>query len=339
MSGEPFTVRRSSAPPTGRGIPRVYLTAGVRAELGRLAVVRREVPVPPRDLRAIVAVQRASVGIADAEADIGGSALGGGLEEEAQERADSPTRVVRMDVGGRLAVGISEAAADASSASVRLEPLRVPLRRRLLDAAARVFGVRYVTLRVVLSLAVDAERAVVRVERTTLDLLGCDSGDRVVLDAAALGGDGFELRSISCQVLEIPEHEVRDRERRERSEDGHDARFRSSTADLGLEFDVPRVFVPGDLRTALGTEPGQSIVVRRDIPSLFGRSFREFGLLVLLSGLAVSELPIPIGEGWAVAFMLVGVAIALGVFFTGTSIRGRVRGMRRSWSWRDGRAS
>ena len=324
MGDERFSVRRAAALPSGPGIPRVHLPTDVLPELGGFAVVRRLVPVPPEDLSAIVAVVRSP---ADARSGA--------------ERGVAPGSPpgLAMVVSGRLAVGVSEAATDEASAVVWLERLHVPRRRRLREVAARIFGVRYVTLRVVLSLAPDAERAVVRVERTTLDLLGCDSGDRVVVDAAVPGPDGSDLRSVSCQVLEVPEHEVKERERRERSEDGLDGRFRSATADLGLEFDIPRVFVPGDLRSVLGVRPGQSILVRRDIPSLFGRSFREFGLLVLLSGLAVSELPVPIPEGWPMALGLVGVAIALGVFFTGASIRGRVRGLRRARSLRGARGS
>lgn len=302
-------VQRTAARPSGLGIPRVFVAREVRRALGPYVVARRRIPSTPGELRAI-------------------------LRAEALPPSPVPVGPVAppapMDVAGRAALGISEREVEAREATVTLESLRIGWRRRGRELLARVFGVRYVTQRVVLSLATDAERAVVRVDRTALDLLGCDSGDRVVLTAPTRRAGGMVASSVTTQVFEIPQHELEERERRELSAEGHDALYRSFRTELGLEFDVPRVFVPGDVRDELGVDHGDTVLVRREIPSLFGRSFREFGLLVLLSGLAVAQLPIPVEQGWGAVVALVLLANALGVFFTGASIRSRVRSSWRS---------
>lgn len=304
-------VQRSASSPSGLGVPRVFLERGLRSALGRYVVARRQVSVVPGELHAVLRTQALPT---------------------SEQRGGVGAPRVRMDVAGRVALGISEREAEARDVEVMLETLRIGWRRRVQEVCARIFGVRYVTHRVVLALAVDAERTVVRVDRTALDLLGCDSGDRVVLTASARRAGAAVATSITTQVFEVPHEEIAERERREMSVEGHDARYRSFRNELGLEFDVPRVFIPGDLRDDLDLDHGDSVLLRREIPSLFARSFREFGLLVLLSGLAVAQLPIPIQAGWWATAVLVVVAVMLGVFFTGASIRSRVRGSRRGTS-------
>jgi len=309
VSSGPFLVRRSAAEPTALGIPRVFVPKGVRRRLGRLAAVRRSIDVVPGELHAIVRVET--------------------LERPATSGVDGGPSRLPMDTSARLALGVSERATDLGEAEVWLSLLRLGPSRWVREHCSRIFGIRYVTCRVVLALPVDAERAVVRIERTAMDLLGCESGDHLVLTAASEGRTGPRVHSSVCQVFEVSEPIVADRRRREASLDGLDSRFRSSAQDLGLEFDLPQMFIPGDLRRRLGVDSGDSILVRREIPSLFGRAFREFGLLILLSGLAVSQLPLPIEPGWGTSVALIGVAIMLGVFFTGTSMRSQVRGHRR----------
>lgn len=308
-------VQRSAFSPSGLGIPRIFLERGLLSALGRHVVARRRVSVVPGELHAILRTHALPTW-----EPTGGAGI---------PRA-------RMDLSARAALGISEREAEARDVEVTLETLHIGWRRRGQELCARIFGVRYVMHRVVLALAVDAERAVVRVDRTALDLLGCDSGDRVVLTAPTRRERAAVAMSIVTQVFEVPRPEIAERERRELSTESHDARYRSFRNELGLEFDVPRVYVPGDLRDELNLEHGDSVLLRREIPSLFSRSFREFGLLVLLSGLAVAQLPIPVRPGWWATAILVLVAIALGVFFTGASIRSRVRG---SWRWRGGARS
>jgi len=315
----PFLVRRSAADPTGLGIPRAFVRSGVRRELGRWAAARRSIDVVPGELHAIVRVES--------------------LGQPATSGLDGGPPRLPMDTSARLALGVSEKATDLGDAEVWLSSLRLGPFRWVREFCSRIFGIRYVTCRVVLSLPVDAERAVVRTERTAMDLLGCEPGDHLVLTAASEGRTGPRVHSSVCQVFEVSDSVIADRRRREASVDGLDSRFRSSAQDLGLEFDLPQMFIPGDLRRSLGVDSGDSILVRREIPSLFGRSFREFGLLVLLSGLAVSQLPLPIEPGWGTSIALIGVAILLGVFFTGTSMRSRVRGRRRRRGVRPSRSS
>lgn len=310
-------VRRNAAKPSRLGVPRVFLERRLRRRLGHYVVARRRVPIVPGELSAILQTRYFS----PSETDEGG-----------------PDPRVQMDVAGRAALGISEREAEAHDIEVTLERLRIGWRRRSQELVARIFGVRYVTHRVVLSIPIDADRPVVRVDRTALDLLGCDSGDRVVLTAPARDVAASSACSVTAQVFEIPQAEIAERERRESSSDVGDARYRSFRHELGLEFDVPRIFVPGNVRKALDLDHGDTLLVRREIPSLFGRSFREFGLLVLLSALAVAQLPTPIDAGWGATAALVLLAISLGLFFTGASIRSRVRGSRRWQGARSGRS-
>lgn len=159
-------------------------------------------------------------------------------------------------------------------------------------------------------------------------------GDRVVMVSACVPGpsepgEGSSTTavwtSVTAQAFEATEAGIAERDRAEVARPDASRPWLSPSLAMGMTIDVPRAYMPAEMRDALGVRDGGVILMRREIRSLFGRNFREFGLLVLLSGLAISQLPIPIDPGWSTSAVFLLASMALGLVITGGSIRSKVR--------------
>lgn len=308
-------VGRSSRGPSQHGVPRVFLPPGRTWPRGPYLCLRR-----PSGVEFV--------------GDLHVPVIRGIPHRDSSDRA-APAEV---DASGRYALGVHEAISDAGE-QVEVLALHRSSWSAIRELLARPFGVRYVVLRVSKAFPIDVERPVVRCHRQAFDLLGCDAGDRVVMvsacvpepsdaepsDAGRAAPTTAVWTSVTAQAFEATDADIADRERAEVARPDASHPWLSPSLALGMTIDVPRAYMPAEMRDALGVRDGGVVLMRREIRSLFGRNFREFGLLVLLSGLAISQLPIPIEPGWLTSAVFLPASLALGLVITGGSIRSKVR--------------
>ena len=246
---------------------------------------------------------------------------------EAAPAGGIPEGGARLDAAGRYGLGIHEGSSDAGDSAV-VEPIRRPWRAATTELLARPFGLRYVALRVSKTLPADVEKPVARTQRKVFDLLGCDTGDGLVLTSArpsTTAQRSSTWTTVRCQGFEIGDADFARRLEREVAVPTAHAPWLSPELALGLDIDLPRIFVGAEMRAELGVPDGGVVLARREVTSLFARNFREFGLLVMLSVLALSQVPMPVEADGRVLVGFVALSVLLAVVFTGTSIRGRVR--------------
>ncbi|HWK19461.1 MAG TPA: hypothetical protein VNR37_01660 [Microbacteriaceae bacterium] len=106
----------------------------------------------------------------------------------------------------------------------------------------------YVTMRVTLADPSTAERDVALMSALTLELLGVDSGDYVVLEGAA-GPDGV-VPTVTLKAFTAPDEVVAERLRVTGGVWG--ARFPGVRETLGVHPDIPLVFLDSAMRSRLG---------------------------------------------------------------------------------------
>lgn len=313
MQTDKYLVFRSSAAPSGAGAPRIFIASTPDRWFGWA-----------RQLRASMwcAVIRET-----GSRHIGTIAIPCRMQSP-RNRTELDSGKVKLDSSARYGLGIPESLSDGRR-TVSIASITKKIRQSSRDTIASAFGFRYVVMRVSKSLPFDAERPIFRVQESVFDILGCQPGDRAVIISAIPSRDGKGIYSarwkdVNAQGFQISRDDYVERLSREVSEPDWQNYWLASSEALGLDVDVPRIFVPREVRETLAVNEGSAVLVRRHIPSLFAKNFREFGLLVLLSSLTVFQLPWAqsLGLREAVALLIVALSIAVGI--TGLSIRGKV---------------
>ncbi len=200
---------------------------------------------------------------------------------------------------------------------VTLEPAGVD-RHRLADA---LLGTPQTLLcRVQAAEMVTSERPAALLTRLGLELVGIESGDRVVVEGLPREPGG-ELAHVTVRAFEAPDETV---ERRERlTGGGYQHRFPSARDTLGVHPDLPWIFIDRALRSRLGLAQPQLAVVRvrasrRDQVT---KELREM-LLVLVIALIGLVQVVDVGWAWLV-FGVVAAAAVAGV--VGMRLRSRLR--------------
>ncbi len=97
---------------------------------------------------------------------------------------------------------------------------------------------------------------------------------------------------------------------------------------LGVKPDLFRIFLDQDGRSRLGVDVLDPIRCRRNLFELFSKQVREFGIVMLLSVLAVGQIvPEGMRERWGAGFYLVlaVVSVSLALILILASIRVRIR--------------
>lgn len=185
------------------------------------------------------------------------------------------------EVDQMLRMGIGAEVGDR----VLLRPVSVT-RPRAVDAL--LGEPNYVSFRVTLADPSSTEREVCLMSALSLQLLGVQSGDYVVLEGAA-GPDG-EVPQAVLKAFEVPE-DVRD-ERRRVAGGPWDSRFPGVRETLGVNPDIPTVFIDSSTRARLGLT-GQQLAVVRGRPARqqqFGNELREMLLLLAITFIGVIDL-------------------------------------------------
>jgi hypothetical protein len=199
---------------------------------------------------------------------------------------------------------------------VTLEPADVD-RHRVADA---LLGTPQTLLcRVQAAEMVTSERPAALLTRLGLELVGVDSGDRVVIEGLPREPGG-ELAHVTVRAFEAPDETV---ERRERiTGGGYQHRFPSARDTLGVHPDLPWIFIDRALRSRLGlTQAHLAVVrVRASRRDQLTKELREM-LLVLVIALIGLVQVVDVGWAWVV-FGAVAVAAVAGV--VGMRLRSRL---------------
>ncbi|WP_449278542.1 hypothetical protein [Leucobacter sp. GX24907] len=198
---------------------------------------------------------------------------------KSDEVGDPDPRLAEVDQMLRMGIGAE------LGDRVLLRPVRVT-RPRAVDVL--LGEPNYVSFRVTLADPSSTEREVCLMSSLSLQLLGVASGDYVVLEGAAdASGD---VPKVTLKAFEVPE-DVRD-ERRRVAGGGWDSRFPGVRETLGVNPDIPTVFVDSSTRARLGLT-GQQLAVVRGRPARqqqFGNELREMLLLLAITFIGILDI-------------------------------------------------
>lgn len=249
-----------------------------------------------------------------------------------------PRGAARVDELLRVACGLHR----EELAEINVMPKKALLRLvrdGFVDAVLR--KPNHVLCRVVLSDVTTMEREVALATPLTLQMLGIDSGDYIVMEGVSRreessGSTSWSVSSTPARVFELDEQTLQ--RRVEKQNGGWLSAFPKAEIALGLAQDLPPVFIDSALRTRLfGDKHGQSVGtvrVRASRPDQIRRELREFAVIVFFS-LIVAILSGETGafsyEVWQIwAFVTVLLAT---VSLLIMRVRSRYRHTRRSRKW------
>jgi hypothetical protein len=167
---------------------------------------------------------------------------------------------------------------------------------------------------------VTSERRAALLSRLALDLIGIESGDRVVIEGLP-AEPGEPLRTVTVRAFEAPGETI---ERRERlGGGGFEHRFPAARDALGVYPDLPGIFIDRALRSQLGlAQPQLAVVrVRASRKDQVTKETREMLLVVVIAFIGLLQV-VDIGWTW-IAFVLLAAFIVLGII--GMRLRSRLR--------------
>ncbi|NEU56075.1 hypothetical protein [Halorussus sp. MSC15.2] len=240
---------------------------------------------------------------------------------------DGPAQRIGLDFTIRTALGVPSA--DDTNYGTATEAGRVWVKpisnreqrwhRRVLNS---VLGVRPAACRVRMAVFPDLENRVCRIPANTIELLGIEEGDRVVVEST---------RGIARGVKALPlDDETRARKRRQKNRDSQrylDCRERLHLEDIRKTGeDIPEIFLDHDVRQELklheisrkGNGVCQPVRVYRDSVHLFERHLYDFTapLTLVLVGAA---LRVDNEDYQLLLFLFAGVVWALVIFYRSKS--------------------
>ena len=167
---------------------------------------------------------------------------------------------------------------------------------------------------------VTAERRAALLSRLGLELVGVESGDRVVIEGLP-ARPGDPLRTVTVRAFEAPDETISRRERV--SGGGFQHRFPAARDALGVHPDLPWIFIDRTLRSELGVGEHHLAVVRvrASRKDQVTKELREMLLVVVLAFIGLLQV-VDVGWVW-VGFLAVATAIVVGI--VGMRLRSRLR--------------
>lgn len=232
----------------------------------------------------------------------------------------------RLDQTLRNALGIPQEL--VGQAGVRVYPLDLSWLQRFQEAASRLLGRRFLFFRVCKAFPNDMEKDFCRLPGDAFRVMGCDSGDKVVCEAVvpdARRPGRFRLLSRTIRAYDVSDRML---DKRIEEENQDPDRYPPPEALLGVKPDLFRIFLDQDGRDRLRVDVLDPIRCRRNLFDLFSKQVREFGIVMLLSILAVGQIvPEDVRERWGLVFYLILAAISVSValILILASIRVRIR--------------
>lgn len=199
----------------------------------------------------------------------------------------------------------------------------------------------YALCRVGIADVTTMEREVALATPITLQMLGVDSGDYIVLEGVSqrVGVDGSRSWSVSSTAARVFELDEQTLERRTAMQNGGWlSAYPKAEIALGLAQDLSPLFIDSALRTRLfGSQHGQkvgTVRVRASRPDQIRRELREFAIVVLFS-LIIAILSGDTGvfafDVWQLWAFITVLLATLGLLIV--RVRSRYRHTRRSRKW------
>ena len=227
---------------------------------------------------------------------------------------------VRVDQSLKNAIGIPFEY-DEGKFTVEIYPLRLSLFQHLRYFISYILGRRYLFFRVCKADIPDMEKNICRIPSDSFKLLGCEEGDRVICEYPVREGDFYRLRECKIKCYGASEEMIKKRE--EMEEENISARYPSAEKLLKVSPDIPRIFLDAHARDELQVEPIDPVRVRRDLFHLFFKQIREFGIILLLSILAVAHI-FPIMITWQSLILIFVISVAIAFLLILVNIRAKI---------------
>ena len=165
------------------------------------------------------------------------------------------------------------------------------------------------------------EKNICRIPSDSFKLLGCEEGDRVICEYPVRDGDFYRLRECKIKCYGASEEMIKKRE--EMEEENISARYPSAEKLLKVSPDIPRIFLDAHARDELHVEPIDPVRVRRDLFHLFFKQIREFGIILLLSILAVAHI-FPIMITWQSLILIFVISVAIAFLLILVNIKAKI---------------
>lgn len=166
---------------------------------------------------------------------------------------------------------------------------------------------------------VTSERRAALLSRLALELVGIESGDRVVIEGLP-AATGAPVRTVTVRAFEAPDETIQHRERV--SGGGFQHRFPAARDALGVHPDLPWIFIDRTLRSQLGVAGLHLAVVRvrASRKDQVTKELREMLLVVVLAFVGLLQV---VHGGWLWVSLLAATALVLGI--VGMRLRARLR--------------
>jgi hypothetical protein len=167
---------------------------------------------------------------------------------------------------------------------------------------------------------VSSERRAALLGKLALELIGIESGDRIVVEGLP-AEPGGRLCTVTVRAYEAPAELI---DRRERlAAGGFEHRFPAARDALGVYPDLPGIFIDRALRSQLGLiQPQLGVVrVRASRKDQVTKEMREMLLVVVLAFIGLLQV-VDVGWTW-VGFLVLATAIVVGI--VGMRLRSRLR--------------
>ncbi|HET6952009.1 MAG TPA: hypothetical protein VFI47_16630 [Acidimicrobiales bacterium] len=167
---------------------------------------------------------------------------------------------------------------------------------------------------------VTSERPAALLPSLALDLLGVESGDRVVIEGLP-ADPGGPLEAVTVRAFLAPDDTLNRRERL--AGGGFQHRFPSARDALGVYPDLPWIFIDRALRGRLAlTQPRLAVVrVRASRKDQATKELREMLLVVVIAFIGLLQV-VDVGWAWVVFLVLATAVVATVV---GMRLRSRLR--------------
>jgi hypothetical protein len=166
---------------------------------------------------------------------------------------------------------------------------------------------------------VTTERRAALLSRLALELVGVESGDRVVIEGLPVG-PGAVLRTVTVRAFEAPDDTIQRRERV--SGGGFQHRFPAARDALGVHPDLPWIFIDRTLRSQLGVADLHLAVVRvrASRKDQLTKELREMLLVVVLAFVGLLQV---VHGAWLAAALVAATVVVFGI--VGMRLRARLR--------------
>jgi hypothetical protein len=167
--------------------------------------------------------------------------------------------------------------------------------RTLGDYATELLRRRYVILRVHKINIPDMEKNLGRCERSLLEVLSVQPGNRIVIEAWNHSLSSPSIKRVSVRALGVEEGFLEERAKLETAD--LEGRFPKASALLGVEPDIKGLYLDSHERAILGVGSLDPVRVRCNVIDLVAREFTEFGLLFFVTLFSLSQI-LPIKGTW-----------------------------------------